>query len=138
MSVNKTFFIGHLGKDPEVKTIGNGIKVATFSMAMTERGYTKADGTAIPDSTQWANIVAWRGLAEIAERFLKKGSKIHVEAKYTSRSYDNEAGNKVYVTEFVANSIDMLDTKPSNNDTGNSSSYSHPSTPPPPKADLPF
>ena len=105
MSVNKCIFIGHVGKDPEVKTVGDN-KVATFSMAMTDKGYTTRDGKEIPDRTEWVNIVAWRGLASLCEGYVKKGSMLYVEGRLTTRSYEKE-GTKFYVTEVVAENIQL-------------------------------
>ncbi len=64
MSINKVILVGHVGQDPEITTLNNDIKVANFSLATTERGYKKQDGTEVPDKTEWHNIVAWRGLAK--------------------------------------------------------------------------
>ena len=105
MSVNKCIFLGNVGKDPEVKTVGDN-KVATFSMAMTDKGYTTRDGKEIPDRTEWVNIVAWRGLASLCEGYVKKGSMLYVEGRLTTRSYEKE-GTKFYVTEVVAENIQL-------------------------------
>ncbi len=107
MSVNKIFLLGNVGKDPEVKAVGE-TKVATFSLATTERGYTKKNGDKVEDRTEWHNIVAWRGLAEITDRYVKKGTKIHIEGKLRHRSYENKDGNKVYISEIVADNIQLL------------------------------
>lgn len=112
MSVNKVILIGNVGKDPEVRYFDNGGSVANFSLATTERGYTAANGTQVPDRTDWHNIVLWRGLAEIAEKYVKKGSKIYIEGKIKTRSYDDSAGNKRYVTEIWGDNMELLDRKP--------------------------
>jgi single-strand DNA-binding protein len=111
MSVNKVILIGHVGKDPEVRYFDNGGAVANFSLATTERGYTAANGTQVPDRTEWHNIVMWRSLAEIAEKYVKKGSKIYIEGKIRSRSYDDANGNKRYVTEIWGDTMELLDKK---------------------------
>lgn len=78
MSVNKAFILGRVGKEPQVSHI-NDTKKASFSIATTDRGYTKQDGTVIPDRTEWHNIVAWRGLAEICEKYVHKGDLLYIE-----------------------------------------------------------
>ncbi|MDR0769522.1 MAG: single-stranded DNA-binding protein [Dysgonamonadaceae bacterium] len=112
MSVNKIILLGNVGKDPEVRYFDNGGAVANFSLATTEKGYTAANGTQVPDRTEWHNIVLWRGLAEIAEKYVKKGSKIYVEGKIRTRSYDDTAGNKRYITEVWGDNMELLDKKP--------------------------
>lgn len=112
MSVNKCIFIGHMGRAAEIKTTENGAKVAQFSIACTDRGYIRKDGTSVPDRTEWISIVAWRSLAEIIEKYTHKGSKLYIEGRYTSRQYEAKDGTKRYVTEIVAESIELLDPKP--------------------------
>lgn len=112
MSINKVILIGHVGKDPELRYFDNGVGVANFSLATTERGYTAANGTQVPDRTDWHNIVLWRGLAEIAEKYVKKGSKIYIEGKIKTRSYDDSSGNKRYITEIWGDNMELLDRKP--------------------------
>ena len=111
MSVNKVILIGNAGKDPEVRYFDNGGSVANFSLATTERGYTAANGTQVPDRTEWHNIVLWRGLAEIAEKYIRKGSKVYVEGKIRTRSYDDASGNKRYVTEIWGDNLELLDRR---------------------------
>jgi len=114
MSVNKIILLGNVGKDPEVRYFDNGGAVANFTLATTERGYTAANGTQIPDRTEWHNIVLWRGLAEIAEKYVKKGSKLYIEGKIRTRSYDDASGNKRYVTEVWGDNMELLDRKQEN------------------------
>jgi single-strand DNA-binding protein len=111
MSVNKIILIGNVGKDPEVRYFDNGGAVANFTLATTERGYTAANGTQIPDRTEWHNIVLWRGLAEIAEKYVKKGSKLFIEGKIRTRSYDDANGNKRYISEVWGDNLELLDRK---------------------------
>lgn len=111
MSVNKIILLGHVGQDPEVRVAGEH-KVATFSLATTERGYTLKNGTQVPETTTWHNIVLWRGLAEIAEKYVKKGDKLYIEGKVKTRSYDDKDGNKRYVTEIMVDNIELLGGKP--------------------------
>ena len=107
MSVNIVQLIGRVGKDPEIKQFDAGTSKASFSIATTERGYTKKTGEKVEDRTEWHNIVCWRGLATIAERYIKKGSLIYVEGKITTRSWDKD-GSKHYMTEIVAENIELL------------------------------
>ncbi len=111
MSINKVILIGNVGKDPEVRYFDNGGSVANFSLATTERGYTAANGTQVPDKTEWHNIVLWRSLAEIAEKYVRKGSKVYIEGKIRTRSYDDASGNKRYITEIWGDSMELLDRK---------------------------
>lgn len=106
MSVNKTILVGNVGKAPEVREVGAS-KVATFSLATTEKGYTAKDGTVIQDRTTWHNIVAWKGLAEIVEKYVNKGSQIFIEGKYTSRLWEKD-GVKHTSYEVIAENIQLL------------------------------
>jgi single-strand DNA-binding protein len=109
MSVNKAILLGRLGRDPEVRTLESGVKIANFSLA-TGDSYKKQDGTVV-DTVEWHNVVLWRGLAEVAERFLKKGDQVYIEGKITTRSWDDKDGNKRYTTEIVGNELKMLGGK---------------------------
>lgn len=111
MSVNKVILLGHAGKDPEVRYLDNGTAVASIAMATTERGYTLQNGTVIPDRTEWHQIIAWKGLGEIAEKYIRKGSQIYVEGKLTTRSWEKD-GITRYKTEIVAEKIELLGKKP--------------------------
>lgn len=130
-SLNKVMLIGNLGSDPEVKTILSGVKVANFSIA-TNESYTPKDGAKV-DKVEWHRIIMWRGLAEIAEKYLKKGSQIYVEGKIATRSWDTDGGGKQYVTEIIAHQMQMLGGKP-----GGGNSAGGPAAPPPAEEDLPF
>jgi single-strand DNA-binding protein len=103
--INRVILIGNLGKDPDVITFENGVKKATFSLATTE-SYKNRDGNRV-DQTEWHNIVLWRGLADIAERYLHKGSQIYLEGKLRTRSYEQD-GVKKYITEIVVDNMTML------------------------------
>ncbi|WP_300728555.1 single-stranded DNA-binding protein [uncultured Bacteroides sp.] len=108
MSLNKVQLIGNVGKDPDVRYLDSGVAVATFPLATTERGYTLANGTQVPERTEWHNIVLWRGLAETAEKYVHKGDKLYIEGKIRSRSYDDQNGVKRYVVEIFADNMEML------------------------------
>ena len=107
--INKVILIGNLGKDPEVRHLENGATVASFSLATTE-SYKDRDGKKV-QQTEWHNIVVWRKLAEIAEKYLTKGSKIYLEGKIRSRSWEDKDGNKRYTTEIIGDTFTMLDGK---------------------------
>lgn len=111
MSVNKVILIGNVGKDPEVRYLDSGVAVATFPLATSDRAYTLANGTQVPERTEWHNIVLWRGLAETAEKYVHKGDKLYLEGKIRTRSYDDQAGMKRYVTEIFVDSMEMLSPK---------------------------
>jgi single-strand DNA-binding protein len=105
--LNKVTLIGNLGKEPEMNTLEGGITVAKFSLATTE-SYRDKEGN-VQSETEWHSIVAWRNLAELAGKYLRKGSHIYLEGKIKSRSYEDKEGNKKYVTEIIADSFIMLD-----------------------------
>lgn len=107
--VNKVILVGHLGKDPEIRHLENGAVVANFSLATSE-SYKDKNGNRI-DQTEWHNIVLWRGLAEVAEKFLKKGNLVYIEGKLRSRSWDDTNGVKRYTTEVVGDQMVMLGGK---------------------------
>lgn len=108
MSVNKVILIGNVGRDPEVRYLDTGIAVASLPLATTDRAYTLANGTQVPERTEWHNLVLWRGLAETAEKYVHKGDKLYVEGKIRTRSYDDQTGAKRYVTEIFVDSMEML------------------------------
>lgn len=103
-SVNQCTLIGFCGKDPEVRTLDNGVKVATFSLATSTGGYKKQDGTDVPEKTMWHNIVAWRGIAELAEKYIHKGDRVTVFGTITYREYEKD-GAKRYITDILAYDI---------------------------------
>ena len=111
MSVNKVILIGNAGKDPEVKYLDSGVAVATLSLATSDRAYTLANGTQVPERTEWHNLVFWRGLAETVEKYVHKGDRLYVEGKIRTRSYDDQAGVKRYVTEIFVDNMEMLTAK---------------------------
>lgn len=111
MSVNKVILIGNVGKDPEVRYLDSKMCVANFTLATTERGYTTANGTQVPDRTEWHNIVVWRGLAEVAEKYVRKGSQLYVEGKIRTRSWEDQQGVRRYTTEIYADNMNLLGRK---------------------------
>ena len=111
MSVNKVILIGNVGQDPRVKYFDTGSAVATFPLATTDRGYTLANGTQIPERTEWHNIVASNRWAEIVDKYLHKGDKLYVEGKLRTRTYTDQAGATRYVTEVYVDYFEMLTPK---------------------------
>jgi single-strand DNA-binding protein len=107
--MNKALLTGHLGKDPEVRHIDGGRIVANFSLATSE-SFKNKNGEKVTN-TEWHNIVVWNKLAEICEKYLKKGSHILIEGSIKTRSYDDKEGKKRYVTEIYATNMEMLGTK---------------------------
>lgn len=112
MSVNKVILLGNVGQDPRVKYFDTGSAVATFTMATTDRAYTLANGTQIPERTEWHNIVASGRLAEIVDKYVHKGDKLYVEGKLRTRSYSDQAGVTRYITEVFIDNMEMLSPKP--------------------------
>jgi len=110
--INKVILVGHLGRDPEIRQVNGDVKVASFSLATTE-SYKNRDGLRV-DNTEWHNIVLWRGLAEVAERYLRKGNLVYIEGKIKTRSWEDEHGNKKYRTEIIADQMTMLGKKDDN------------------------
>jgi len=106
--MNKVVLIGHVGDDPEVRYLDTGVVVANFSLATNE--YYKKDGEKLT-ITEWHKIVLWRGLAEIAEKYVKKGQLLMVEGKIKTRTYEDKEGKKRYVTEIYGENIEMLGVK---------------------------
>lgn len=115
-SVNKVILIGNLGRDPEIKKLENGATLASFSMATSESYTDKVSGKKI-ENTDWHDVVLWRGLAELAEKFLRKGMKIYVEGRLKKRSWQDREGNTRYNVEVIGDEMTILskpdtDTKP--------------------------
>ncbi len=107
--INKVILVGNLGKDPEIRTLENGTKVAQFSLATSESYKDKAGNW--QDQTEWHNIVVWRYLAEKAENSLKKGSKIYLEGKIRTRSWTDKENNTRYTTEIIGDKMLPLDRR---------------------------
>lgn len=104
--VNKVILVGNLGTDPEVKTLESGTKVATLRLATTER-YKDRNGNQ-QEMTEWHNVVLWRGLAEIAEKYLSKGRQVYVEGRIRTRKWTDKDGNDRYTTEILGDNMTLL------------------------------
>lgn len=132
--VNKVILLGYLGKDPESFTFENGVKKTSFSIATTE-SYKNKEGERI-SQTEWHNITLWRGLADVAEKYLSKGSQVYIEGKIKTRCWDDKDGNKRYVTEIHADQMTMLGSKKER--AAETQANSPAADTPAPEDDLPF
>ena len=146
--INRVILVGRLGKDPEVRHLENDTTVANFTIATSE-SYKDKNGQKV-ETTEWHNIVLWRGLAKVAESYLKKGDLVYIEGKIRTRSWDDKDGNKRYTTEIYGDNMTMLSGKKTDG-AGSSDSapqYSEPKSSQPlapisdiidsPEDDLPF
>jgi len=130
--VNKAILVGNLGGDPEIRTIPSGEKVANVSLA-TNESWTNKEGEKV-ERTEWHRLVVWRKLAEVMETYCKKGDKVYIEGKITTRSWEDQNQVKRYTTEIVVNALQMLGSKRSSDGSGQSAG----APPPPAEDDLPF
>ena len=111
--INKVILIGNVGQDPEIRYTGdvnNGTKVATLRVATTER-YRDRNGN-LQEHTEWHSIVVWRNTADVVEKYVKKGTQVYIEGRLRTRSWDDQNGNKRYVTEIVADTLQLLGRRP--------------------------
>lgn len=122
--VNKVILIGNVGADPEVRYLDGGVAVANLRLATTER-YRNKNGENV-DQTEWHNIVLWRGLAEIVEKYVRKGMRLYIEGRIRTRSWDDQNGNKRYTTEIYADNMQMLSYKQDGDNSEVSRTYKAP------------
>lgn len=113
--MNKIMLIGNVGKDPEVKYVEQGVAVARLSLATTERGYALPNGTQVPDRTDWHNVILWRRLAEVVEKYVHKGDKLYIEGRVRYTTYDDKRGVRHNMTEIWADNMEMLSPKAQTN-----------------------
>ena len=118
--VNKVILVGRLGKDPEVRNLDNGVAVANFTMATSETYKDRTTGEK-KESTEWHNIVLWRGLAEISQKYLHKGDLVYIEGKLRTRSWEKEGVTR-YTTEIVADNMTMLGSRSGGGNSGSAGS----------------
>ena len=130
-SVNKVILIGNLGKDPEVRHLENGAVVANFPIATSET-YTDRNTGQKVENTDWHDIVVWRGLAEVVEKYVRKGHKVYVEGKLKKRSWQDKEGNTRYTTEVVADELTILSRPDRPADQQSQAPYDSKGTPEPP------
>ncbi len=105
--INKVILIGNVGADPEVRALEGGVKVARLRIATTERTYNRQTQEA-KEHTEWHSVTLWRNLADVADRFVHKGSQVYIEGSLRTRDWTDKDGNKRYATEIVANDLKML------------------------------
>ena len=113
MSVNKVILVGNVGKDPEVRYLDENTPMAKFPLATSETYKSRTTGERV-SNTEWHNVVLWRGLATVAERYVKKGTQIYIEGRIKPRSYDDQDGNRKYITEIVGDQMQLLGRRPDN------------------------
>ena len=123
MSVNKVILLGNVGRDPEVRNPAPGQTVASFPLATSDRAYTTSSGTQVPERTEWHNIVMWGRNAEVAEKYIHKGTRLYIEGRLRTRNWEDKNKMKRYITEIYVDSFEMLgggqrngsdDAKPNN------------------------
>ena len=140
--MNKIMLIGNVGKDPDVRYYDADQAVAQLSLATTERGYTLPNGTKVPDRTDWHNVIFYRGLAKIVEKYVHKGDKIYVEGKVRYRTYDDQRGVRHNITEVYVDNMELLSPRVSTTEPQPSSTNTTPTTstttPDTDDANLPF
>lgn len=119
-SINQAIIIGNLGQEPKIAESKNDKKrkIVSFSVATTDKGYIKSDGTKIEDSTEWHNIVLFGSLAEIAAKYLHKGSLVYIQGKLKTRSYEDKTGQKRHITEIIGEVMQMLSKQEKISDIG--------------------
>lgn len=116
MAVNKVILLGNVGKDTQIRD-GNGQKFATFSLATTDKSYTKRDGTVMPERTEWHSIVANGNIVQVIERYVKAGTKLYIEGKLRTRKYTARDNTERQVTEVYVDSMELLGGKPQEQNT---------------------
>lgn len=126
--INKVILLGNLGKDPEVRYLEGGTAVANFTLATSENYKDKTSGER-KTITEWHNVVLWRGLAEITEKYLKKGNQVYIEGKLRTRQWQDKDGNTRYTTEIVAENMQMIGRKDDNASSSASDSSAIPPSP---------
>ena len=120
--------IGNVGKDPDVRYYDADQAVAQLSLATTERGYTLPNGTKVPDRTDWHNVIFYRGLAKIVEKYVHKGDKIYVEGKVRYRTYDDQRGVRHNITEVYVDNMELLSPRVSTTEPQPASTNTAPTT----------
>ena len=111
--INKVILLGNVGQDPEVRTLETGVKVARLRLATTERIFNRQTNENT-EHTEWHSITLWRGLAEVADKYIRKGSQIYIEGRIRTRAWDDQTGNKRYTTEIMADNLQLLGKKTDN------------------------
>lgn len=109
MSINKAILVGNVGKDPDIRHLDSGVAVATFPLATSET-YVAKSGEKVT-TTEWHNIVLWRGLADVADKYVRKGKQLYIEGRIRTRSYEDKDGQKKYITEIYGDVMKMLGSR---------------------------
>ena len=110
--INKVILVGNLGRDPEMRYTQNGVAVCSFSLATSETYRDRTSGEKVTQ-TEWHNIILWRGLAETAEKYLRKGSSVYIDGKIRTRKWEDQQGQTRYTSEIIADTMQMLDRRDS-------------------------
>ncbi len=138
--VNKVILLGNLGKDPEIRTLESGVKLARFPLATNE--YYKGKDGELVEKTEWHNIILWHQRAELAEKYLKKGSQVYIEGRLQTRQWDDKEGNKRYTTEIIGDVMNFVGGRPGGESGGQKEQdpmiQSKDADMPPEEDDLPF
>ena len=108
--INKVILVGNLGRDPEMRYTQNGIAVCSFSLATSESYKDRNTGERVTQ-TEWHNVILWRGLAETAEKYLRKGSSVYIDGKIKTRKWEDQQGQTRYTTEIIGDTMQMLDKR---------------------------
>ena len=124
IGVNKVILLGNVGKDPEIQHLEGGVSVARFPLATSE-SFKDKNGIKV-DQTEWHNIVAWRGLADIAEKIVKKGIQVYIEGKIRTRKREDKDKNVKYITEIIADVITVTGRRNENSNTSSNIDSPHP------------
>ena len=132
--INKVILVGNLGRDPEMRYTQNGVAVCSFSLATSETYRDRTSGEKVTQ-TEWHNIILWRGLAETAEKYLRKGSSVYIDGKIRTRNWEDQQGQTRYTTEIIADTMQMLDRRDSS--AAHSQAAAQPATKPEQPADAP-
>ena len=130
--------IGNVGKEPDIRYYEADQAVAQIVLATTERGYTLSNGTKVPEHTDWHNVILWKNLAKVVEKYVHKGDKLYIEGRIRYKSYDDQQGKRKYVTEIWADNMEMLTPKPASAPAAESSSQEEVSNATAGKDKLPF
>ena len=115
MAINKVFLLGNVGVEPKIRQTQDGTQCAQFSLATTDRAFKTANGTQVPERTEWHNVVAWRGLAGVVEKYVHKGTKVYIEGKLKTRKYNDKSNIERYITEVHVEQLELLGSQSSGN-----------------------
>ena len=117
MALNKVLLLGNVGAEPKTHTLQDGSPCAQFSLATTDRAYKLSNGTQVPERTEWHNIVAWRGIAGVVEKYVHKGTKLFIEGKLKTRKYTDKSGIERFTTEIHVDNLELLGSQTAGNAT---------------------